>query len=488
MTSNPPYRQDGSWSQHPAATGEPGAWTQARHLQPEPDNDAYRPWPPPAAGSAPVPAHGHSGAMYVPGPGYQPAPAHPPAPGSPAVAPPTAVPVYRHQAAAPATPADMVAPFVAPAAPAPWPTLPFPPRPQAPASAPAPPVPTTTTSAASVWPKPADGVEQLPGPLRWQPAPSAAELVTPIFRGMLVSRLVTASVAHASHALDNLGVPATEPGPHAVLLLSALPQPVEPPVQRPSWYRPTGPQVPNPAPTAVLRVASRLIGIGVGDDLPHLLAELTDVAARQIAAAAQEKKLLHQHDDMSRVALAAQLTAADPWAPPAPFPYAQALTEQVLWDPRMPDTGLAPTSKDPLTPEVTYLGVAVTTLDTPTERWADTKNTWRGKRDTELGFPVTASSLRGTAWALLEDGTAMQIDRTPESTRDPRPHTVTANAPIERGFDRLTRLTQQPTLVEDAPPLPRLTKRPAQHCAELWDHLAGLHIVLRTAFGYQEQA
>ena len=339
-----------------------------------------------------------------------------------------------------------------------------------------------------MWPMPHDCGGQQDGIGLWRPTPEAPGLVTPIFRGIVVSRLVTASVAHANHVLDNLGAHASEPGPHALLLLSAQPVYREPLPQRPSWYTPALPEVEEPAPTAHVRVASRLVGIGDGDDLLPLLAELTAIASANIATAAAARKLLHQHDQPSLAALAGRLTLDLPWTPPAPFPYAQALAQGELWDPRMPHTGIAPTSKKPLTPDVTYLGVAVTTLDSPTDRWVDVKDTWRGARDPELLLPVTAGSLPGTVWAVLEDGTAMHIDRTPESLREARTHTVVSNAPIERGYDRIISISHQPRLVQDSPPRLPLAGQPAQRTAELWQHLAGLHTALRTAFGYEVPA
>lgn len=328
------------------------------------------------------------------------------------------------------------------------------------------------------WPMPGAPV---PAGARWTPQPAVVDLITALLRGLLVSRLVTATVAHANHCLENLRVPASEPGPHALLVLSAVPQYREPEPTRPTWFRRSSPDVDDCEPTAKVRIASRLVGIGAGDDLLDMLSTLTGFTTKDVAAATTDRKLLHQHDDQSRAALADALT---PGAPADPFQYAQALEQGVLWDPRTPNTGLAPTSKEPLTADTLYVGVAVTTLDTPTAPWVDAKDDWRGARDS-LGLPVTGASLPGTAWVVLDDGTALQIERSPGTQREPRAHTVITNAPVDSAFDRLTGLKLHRDLVQSSPPLPRLPGQSAQLSADLWDHLADLHTALRSAFGYE---
>ena len=114
----------------------------------------------------------------------------------------------------------------------------------------------------------------------------------------------------------------------------------------------------------------------------------------------------------------------------------------------------------------------------------DAKDDWRGARDS-LGLPVTGASLPGTAWVVLDDGTALQIERSPGTQREPRAHTVITNAPVDSAFDRLTGLKLQRDLVQASQPLPRLAGQSAQLSADLWDHLADLHTALRSAFGYE---
>lgn len=485
MTSYPPHTEHDRWQQRsphtpvesgawqaPPVAAEPDPWTGPRHRHPEDQShpqQRQQPWPvtgssPQAQFPEPVPQ-----AYYAP---PVPQAQYPQAIPQPGYAQPTPVPVPRQRTSAVYAPASQPVeqPLVA--------------RPAAPVIAhevPGPPTTAEPEPAPVRWPIPG---EPVPAGARWTPQPEVAGLITPLFRGLLVSRVVTATVAHANHCLQNLRVPASEPGPHALLVLSAVPQYREPEPARPDWYRGASSDVDDRDPTALVRIASRLVGIGAGDELLDMLSTLTAFTANDIAAAATDRKLLHQHDDQSRAALADAVT---PGAPADPFPYAQALEQGVLWDPRTPHTGLAPTSKEPLTADTVYVGVAVTTLDTPTARWVEAKNDWRDARD-PLGLPVTAASLPGTAWVVLDDGTALQIERSPGTQREPRAHTVITNAPVDSAFDRLNSLKLRRDLVDDSPPLPRLAQQSAQLSADLWDHLADLHTVLRSAFGYEGQA
>ena len=365
------------------------------------------------------------------------------------------------------------------------------------------------------WPHPAVAAEP-DVPYRWSPLPRVTELITPEFRGWLTSRLATATAAHADHALRHRGDTSSEPGPHALLLISAVPPPPINVPERPPWWRPTDEHPQEPS-TATVRVASRLVGLGDGDDIIDMLDRLTHVAAEQMAAAYTDGALYAFLDDKKRENLADRLDQVLPWEPPAPFPYAAALAHGLLWDPRAPLSGLAPTSQDPLTVDTCYLGVAVTTLDTPITRWADAKDSWRRARDPDTGLPVTAFAVPGTAFAVLEDGTAIHTDRIPQTGRQPRTHTAVSNAVIKRDPGRLTDFDHQPWFIEQAPPAPRphypptpptstprrrlrapraLLRRasaqsaagqgpPAQHSRELWDRLATLHMLLRRGFGYE---
>jgi hypothetical protein len=493
MTSYPPHTEHDGWQWPQPALAESSApqvppvaahtdpWPGPRHRHLEDQARSQQRPQPWATGDGPIQA------QYVepvPQVYYSPPVSqaqYPQAAPQPGYAQPTPVQVPQQRTGAVYAPVSRPAPQPGDAGPAAVPVLEWMAGPVVSANAHEVAGPATVLEPAPVqWPMPG---ELVPAGARWTPQPEVAALITPLLRGLLVSRLVTATVAHANHCLQNLRVPASEPGPHALLVLSAVPQYREPEPTRPTWFRRSSPDVDDCEPTAKVRIASRLVGIGAGDDLLDMLSTLTGFTTKDVAAAAADRKLLHQHDRTSRAALAEALTLG---ASAVPFPYAQALEQGVLWDPRMPHTGLAPTSKEPLTADTLYVGVAVTTLDTPAARWVDAKDDWRGARDS-LGLPVTGASLPGTAWVVLDDGTALQIERSPGTQREPRAHTVITNAPVDSAFDRLTGLRLQRDLVQVSPPLPRLVGQSAQLSADLWDHVADLHTALRSAFGYEVQ-
>jgi hypothetical protein len=333
------------------------------------------------------------------------------------------------------------------------------------------------------WPHPDVGAHR-DSPTWWSPVPDVAAMISPLFRSMVTSRLVTATAAHADHTLWHLGDKASEPGPHALLLISGEPHPAIVVPERPPWWQRTDEDL-DETPTPTVRVASRLVGVGDGDDILDMLDLLRAVTSEQLSEALDNRTLFALLTDDERADIAARLHLDRPWTPPDPFPYAQALAQGLLWDPRTRVTGLAPTSKDPLTADTRYIGVAVTTLDTPTDRWVDVKHAWRGARDPDTGLPVTASIVPATAFAVLEDGTAIGAHRIPRRAQQRRTHTAVSNARIDHGLDRLTDFQHRPWLVDEAPPLPRHDHPPTQHSRELWDRLGALHTLVRTAFGYQ---
>jgi hypothetical protein len=315
--------------------------------------------------------------------------------------------------------------------------------------------------------------------------PSARQLLNSRFLDMVASRVTRASAAHAQFAIQKVGQHDVEPGPHALLMLSA-----EPRLQG----------------TADMNAAARLFHVGEADDILAMLTTMTDVVREKTYAArhpvdAQElsyrSRSLPYLSEGDYRRMGRQLTGSA-WEPGmAPFPYAQALDNGLLWDPRMPLTGIASTIDQQLTEATTYIGVAVVTLDEPDGTWASVKTDVARRRDARHGLPLTAAHIGGYGWALLDDDIAVQIKRIPprdggatdQSGWRSRAADIstefTSNMQLPAPFDSSTRVQLQPDLVSGAPQLPRSggADVPAQVSQDLWDRLRTLHHELHAAFG-----
>ncbi len=352
-------------------------------------------------------------------------------------------------------------------------------------------------------PAPASEPVEDPDP-GWPPDPLAARLITAQLRGQIASRLASASMRHAGHALAHLGNKKTEPGPYALMIMSAEYRPAPASPAPPQWW-PEGQQEPDRdeavlAPYTHIRAMTRLVPALGCPDLLTLLTELTQLAQGRIQQASRARQLFAHLPQPARDAIAAQLTPTrgagrrrradrqtapepNPPANPASFPYQQAVDAGLLWDPRtVHGLGFRLNDHDPITDHTVYLGVAVTSLDTADHLpWAQRKKTVRDQHDPRLGHP-DGSTVPAVAWALLEDHTALLVNRRAQpSTRAPLTYDVTGSGEFLRdAHDQVTRFTRAPDLIAAAP------RRPAADTAaatsrELWAALEALHRQLRDA-------
>ncbi|WP_067494384.1 hypothetical protein [Actinoplanes sp. TFC3] len=159
-------------------------------------------------------------------------------------------------------------------------------------------------------------------------------------RGRALDRAIQVNASHARNAADRTGT-RDALGEHALILFS----------------------VDESARPFRLSTATRLdYEEHRGEDLPALLNELSNHAWNQIQTAYRTGK---------------------------------------RWDPRTPMDGLVLRS-DSVTPETEYIGLAISTLDTPTAPWHETKRN------------VTSAdglNLAGQGYVFLKDGTAMYFLR-----------------------------------------------------------------------------
>ncbi|MDT5024515.1 MAG: hypothetical protein QOE61_941 [Micromonosporaceae bacterium] len=293
---------------------------------------------------------------------------------------------------------------------------------------------------------------------------AAAMLQDPLLVNLLGMRLVRASAGHALYTQSHLGNPAAEPGPHALMLLSGRP---------------------SRGGTAQVVGSGRLFHVGEADDLPAMLHDLARIVDTMVADARRERRLLAYLTVEERARLGRRLLPGRrAQAPHSPFPYAAALEQGLLWDPRTPGLGIVSTSDAPptepgtaMTADTTYLGVAVTTLDTETTPWASVKKHYAKAKDPVSGMPLTPAHLPGLSWALLENGTGLHVRRMPAvSIADPT-YEITASTAIAAALDSrgITRYD------------PAMTRKPPAMFGtrDLWEHLSGLHTALREAFGYR---
>ncbi len=307
---------------------------------------------------------------------------------------------------------------------------------------------------------------------------------------------------HASHALAHLGNKKTEPGPYALIIVSAEYQPTAAPAQ-PEWWSESR-QQPNAAeqsPRAWLRVMTRLVPALDCPDLLSLLDDLTQLARERIRDAANARQLFAHLAQSSRDTIAAHLEPTRPGgrrrrsdprpmgnpdrpATASPFPYQEALDAGLLWDPRTVDgLGFRLNDPDPITTHTVYLGVAVTSLDTTDHvPWTQRKKAARDRLDPGID-QADGRTVPAIAWALLDDHTALLVDRPAQtSASTPLQYSVTASATVLRDpSDRVNRITHVADLIAASPRLRPGADTTAETSQELWTALKGLHRELRTA-------
>lgn len=143
----------------------------------------------------------------------------------------------------------------------------------------------------------------------------------------------------------------------------------------------------------------------------------------------------------------------------AEYKVSQAVEHGHRWDPRIPLTGLVNRSED-LPPSLVYLGIGVSTLDTPEMAWRSRK----GSVDRFSGL-----HLRGQGYLYLDDGTAAQFVRAAQLGAQSGEHEVEANTMLlsHHAWKR------RPDLLENADQRTKL----------IWERIRRLHRALKTATG-----
>jgi hypothetical protein len=124
------------------------------------------------------------------------------------------------------------------------------------------------------------------------------------------------------------------------------------------------------------------------------------------------------------------------------------------WDPRTPLEGIVLRS-DPVTAGTEYVGLAVSTLDTPRRTWH------RAKRHVTSADGL---NLPGQGYIYLNDGTGMYFLRSPQMGDNAHPHKIVSNRPVHS----VHRPRIDYDLLPDAPP----------ETAPIWAALQRLHAVL----------
>jgi hypothetical protein len=245
---------------------------------------------------------------------------------------------------------------------------------------------------AGSWPDPGTRAGVEPGP----PAPSAG--AEPVYRShdpaaadlrsQVVRRVRFMNFRHAEHAWERRY---RDPiGPHALAFLYAEPARGKP-------------------PRYALKTATRLFLAGPEvDDLPQLLADLTDVVARALHGRLDCRFLADRTEDMSAGA--------------------------------------------------NYVGIAVSSLDTPAGRWADVRQRVAGSID-----------VPGRCYCLLSDSTMLLMDRGGQS-RFGHFEVRSTDSLDEVPGDSLQRWTYDRSLVDLSDPATR----------DVWVRLNGLHEAIVT--------
>jgi hypothetical protein len=238
----------------------------------------------------------------------------------------------------------------------------------------------------------------------WEPAPPPepaapkrpeGEPISSTMRGQVVDRIIRINTSHALQAADRLGTKLAV-GPHCLALFSI--DTVSGRYQR-------------------LSTATRLILDGEdAESLPDLLRDLT--------ARAHEK-------------------------------VAEARAEGQRWEPRTPLTGLVLRSES-FDENTAYIGLGVSTLDTPEIPWSRAKQSVTG---------ADGLHLRGQGMIYLHDGTAVHVVRRAQMASGQ--HEITANRRVDSQYQ--SRRDEH------------LIERATHQGDESWGLMRQLHEVLATA-------
>jgi hypothetical protein len=339
--------------------------------------------------------------------------------------------------------------------------------------------PLPTTTAFPTWRKP-DNAPPIPGPrvtpdgARSGDGRDPAAMVTAEFMSWVVTRMVTATNGHATHALQDLGSSADEPGPHALLILSAEPR--RTPLVPADWNQPAHG---GGVATAEVNCGSRLFHADEADDLLPMLATMTDLIQKRVDAARSDGRLYANLRPDERVAVARAALGGRRWQPEQrPFPYAEAVEQGLLWDPRAPMTGVVGAGDYPLSVASAYVGAAVCSLDTDTDAWTQIKHRY-SDGDPQTGMPfITPHVVPAQAWAWLHGGAAIEVQR--GAGPDQRGyHHVRANRRLTAVMDSRRDATYEPHLVVQTPPLSAGgIYNGTRTSRELWTALHALHVAL----------
>jgi len=141
----------------------------------------------------------------------------------------------------------------------------------------------------------------------------------------------------------------------------------------------------------------------------------------------------------------------------AEYKVAQAVEHGRRWDPRIPLTGLVNRSED-LTSDMVYLGIGVSTLDTPEMSWRSMK----GGVERFSGL-----HLRGQGYLYLDDNTAAHFVRAAQLGSRVGQHEIMASAMLYSHYN----WKRRPDLLEHAD----------QRTHLVWEQIRRLHRALMTA-------
>jgi len=275
--------------------------------------------------------------------------------------------------------------------------------------------------------------------------------------------MVVASVQQAQVTLDRIGDRVQEPGPHALLLLSALPDEYGGPMQ--------------------VHCSSRLFLLGEADHLPTMLSDMAAIVRDGANAARSNNKLWGWLNEPQRHQVEDETAIRTGRLRSAPFSYDDALQAGLLWDPRGVGDGIGvATGSEPLSPAAAYVGVGVATLDTDATHWTALKSHLRINRLT--GLPRTSADVQGTVWAYFAGDIGLKVHRWDPEERWPRRHEVLCSTAIASSNDTQRVSTQQaPDMVIGARPAAVEGPTGAVSTRELWDGLRRLHLELEQACG-----
>ena len=221
------------------------------------------------------------------------------------------------------------------------------------------------------------------------------EPMDPQVRGQIAERMIRMNTSHALAAADRLGTK-TAIGPHSLALFSV-----------------------DAAPGRYARLSTATRLVLDGEDAENMPELLSDLAAR-----AQEK-----------------------------IAEARALNQR--WDPRTPLTGLVLRSEE-LTENMVYVGVGISTLDTPEIPWSRVKSGISS---------ADGLHLRGQGFIYLTDGSAVHIVRRAQMSAGH--HEIVSTRRID---------SQYPSRRDDY-----LLEKAEQQGDRIWELMRHLHEVLMTA-------